>query len=58
MSRMCAFRSVLASVVIVVLLRAAPAYSWHGTGDITALAIDPVTPTTLYAGDSGITTGL
>ena len=52
MSRMCAFRSVLASIVILVLLRAAPAYSWHGTGNITALAIDPVTPTTLYAGTS------
>ena len=52
MSRGCALRSILASVVILVLLRAAPAYSWHGTGNITALAIDPVTPTTLYAGTS------
>jgi photosystem II stability/assembly factor-like uncharacterized protein len=42
-------RSVLASVIILVLLRAVPAYSWHGTGNITALAIDPKTPTTLYA---------
>ena len=49
MNRMRAFRSVLASVVVLVLLSAAPAHSWHGTGGITALAIDPQTPSTLYA---------
>lgn len=51
-----AFRSVLVSVIVLVLLRAVPAYPWHGSGSITALAIDPVTPTTLYAGtyDRGV----
>ena len=50
MNRMRAFCSVLASVVVLFLLSAAPAYSWHGTGYTTALAIDPLTPTILYAG--------
>ena len=36
--------------MVLVTLWAVPAYPWHGTGNIAALAIDPVTPTTLYAG--------
>src|SRR2546422_7635700 len=48
MSGMRAFRSVFASVIFVALT-AAPAYSWHGSGSISALAIDSKTPTTLYA---------
>jgi hypothetical protein len=36
----------------VLLLRTCPAYSSHGT-DIVVLAVDPQTPTTLYAGTSG-----
>jgi photosystem II stability/assembly factor-like uncharacterized protein len=51
MSRMRAFHSVLASIVVVVLLGAAPAYPWHGGGTL-ALAIDPATPTTVYAAGS------
>src|SRR5438445_13794543 len=51
MSRMCTLRSVLAlAILLLVTLWAVPAYPWHGTGNIAALAIDPVTPTTLYAG--------
>src|SRR6266705_1993169 len=49
MSGIRAFRSVLASVIFMAL-PAGPAYSWHGSGDVTAVAIDAVTPTTLYAG--------
>lgn len=57
MNRMPAFRSVMALVILLlVTLWAVPAYSWHGSGNITALAIaprtDPETPTTLYAGTS------
>ncbi|OLE39796.1 MAG: hypothetical protein AUG00_00715 [Candidatus Rokubacteria bacterium 13_1_20CM_2_70_7] len=50
-----ALRSILASVIFVALT-AAPAYAWHGSGSITALAIDPQTPSTLYAGthDRGV----
>ena len=55
MNRMPELRSVLAlAIILLVTLWAAPAYPWHGSGNITALAIaprtDPVTPTTLYAG--------
>ena len=54
----CVFRSVLMSVVFVVLM-AAPAHPWHGSGYITAVASAPPTPTTpntLYAGtdDRGV----
>lgn len=57
MNRVPAFRSVLALVILLlVTLWAVPAYPWHGSGNITALAIaprtDPETPTTLYAGTS------
>jgi len=57
MSRMCTLRSVLAlAILVLITLWAVPAYSWHGSGNITALAIaprtDPETPTTLYAGTS------
>jgi hypothetical protein len=48
---MWAFRSVVVSVVFVALT-AIPASAWHGSGDITAIAIHPLTPTTLYAGSS------
>jgi len=44
-------RPFLASVVLVVLT-AAPAFPSHGAGSIAALAIDPKTPTTVYAGTS------
>ena len=44
-----AFGSLIASVIFVALAAGA-AYSWHGSGDITAVAIDPVTSTTLFAG--------
>src|SRR5713101_259555 len=44
---------VLAVVIAVVVLRAVPAYSSHGGVMIPALAIDPLTPTTLYAGTYG-----
>jgi hypothetical protein len=53
MSRMPALRSVLAlAIILLVTLWAVPAYPWHGTGNITALAIDSQRPTTLYAGTS------
>ena len=48
MNRMRAFRWIIASIIIV--LGAALAYSWDGSTAITSLAIDPQTPTTLYAG--------
>src|SRR2546427_4268844 len=56
MSRMRALRLVLALAIAFPALRAVPAYAWHGSGKITALAIDPQTPTTLYAGtfDRGV----
>src|SRR6266850_2477863 len=44
---------VLAVVTAVLVLRAVPAYSSHGGVMVTALAIDPLTPTTLYAGTAG-----
>ena len=45
-----AFGSLIASVIFVALAAGA-AHSWHGSGDITAVAIDPVTSTTLlFAG--------
>jgi hypothetical protein len=43
-----AFGSLLVSIIFMALT-AGPAHSWHGSGDITALAIDPGNPTTLYA---------
>jgi len=46
------FRLILAVIIAFPVLRAVPAYSWHGSGNITALAIDPQRPTTLYAGTS------
>ena len=50
MSSMRAFRLVLAVVIAVLVLRAVPAYSSHEGVLISALAIYPLTPTTLYAG--------
>src|SRR3989442_10978587 len=47
--RACA--SVFASVVFVALT-AIPAGAWHGSGNITAIAVNPLTPTTLYAASS------
>lgn len=35
------FRLVLAVIIAFPALRAVPAYSWHGSGNTTALAIDP-----------------
>ena len=56
MSCMRAFRLALAVVIAVLVLAAVPAYSSQGTAMITALAIDPQNPTTLYAGttDRGV----
>ena len=51
MARMRALQLLLA-VAALLLLRAVPAYSSQG-GDILALAIDPLTPTTLYAAMDG-----
>ena len=48
-----AFRLVLTVVIAVLVLRAVPAYSSHEGVLISALAIDPLTPTTLYAGTPG-----
>src|SRR6266581_5286468 len=53
MSRIRAFRSILAVVIAVPVLGAVPAYSSQDRAMITALAIDPLTPTTLYAGTYG-----
>src|SRR3989441_94118 len=53
MRGMRALRLVLAVVIAVLVLRAVPAYSSHGGVMIPALAIDPLTPTTLYAGTYG-----
>jgi len=50
-----ALRLVLALVIAFPALRAVPAYAWHGSGSITAMAIAPpttTTPTTIYAGTS------
>jgi photosystem II stability/assembly factor-like uncharacterized protein len=44
---------VLAVATAVLVLRAVPAYASHGGVMIPALAIDPLTPTTLYAGTYG-----
>src|SRR5437899_12898451 len=49
MSGMPSLRLVLAVITAVLVLNTAPAYGWHGSGSITALVIDPKTPTTLYA---------
>ena len=54
MRGMRALRLVLAVVIGVLVLRAVPAYSSHGGVMIPTLAIDPLTPTTLYAGTLGI----
>src|SRR5207245_7770423 len=50
------FGFIRAVVISCLVLSAEPAYPWHCTGDITAMAIDPLTPTTLYAGtaDRGV----
>src|SRR5882724_10756771 len=53
MRAMRALGLVLAVVTAVLVLRAVPAYSSHGGVMVTALAIDPLTPTTLYAGTAG-----
>src|SRR6266446_1644509 len=53
MRGMRALRLVLAVVIAVFALRAVPAYSSHGGVMIPTLAIDPLTPTTLYAGEDG-----
>src|SRR5438876_12230235 len=48
MSGVRASRWVFVSVIVVAVLRAAPAYAV--SGPIYSLAIDPVTPTVLFAG--------
>ncbi|SRR6266487_427784 len=52
-SRMRISRSILAVVTTVFALEAVPAYSSQDRVRITALAVDPLTPTTLYAGTQG-----
>src|SRR5882724_7754483 len=52
MSGMRAFRLVLAVVIAVLVLRAAPAHATHSV-PVIALEIDRRTPTTLYAGTDG-----
>jgi len=52
MSGTCVRRSVVA-VIGVFLLQAAPAHSSHNGVPVPALAIDPVTPNTIYAGTPG-----
>src|SRR2546425_2080127 len=49
MGRMRALRLVLALVIAFPVLRAAPAYSWHGSGNVTALAVAPSNPSIIYA---------
>src|SRR3989441_441402 len=49
MGRMRALRLVLALVIAFPVLRAAPAYSWHGSGSVTALAVAPSNPSIIYA---------
>jgi photosystem II stability/assembly factor-like uncharacterized protein len=46
-------RLILAVVIAVLVLKAAPAYSSHNGVTISSLVIDPLTPTTLYAGTPG-----
>jgi hypothetical protein len=47
------FRLVLAAVIAILVLKAAPAYSSHNGVTISSLVIDPQTPTTLYSGTPG-----
>jgi hypothetical protein len=53
MSQMRAFHWTILSIGILVMLRAEPVYSSDFLPWIKTLAIDPQTPTTLYAGTSG-----
>ena len=53
MRSMRAFRLVVAVAIAVFVLKAAPAYSSHNGVTISSLVIDPLTPTTLYAGTPG-----
>src|SRR5713101_7344410 len=53
MSRIRTLRSIPVVVIAILLLEAVPAYSSQDRVRITALAIDPVTPTNLYAGTYG-----
>ena len=48
MGRVPALGSVFACAVLLAALAAAPAQAFHGSGNVTALAVDPLTPTTLY----------
>ena len=47
---------VLASVISVLAASVTPAYGWHGNGNVTSVAVDPLTPATVYAGtaDRGV----
>src|SRR5205809_722615 len=49
MSAARAFRLILAVIIAVPVLSPVPAYSWHGSGSVVSLAIDPQTSGTLYA---------
>src|SRR5713101_5799438 len=53
MSRIRTLRSIPVVVIAILLLEAVPAYSSQDRVRITALAIDPQTPTTVYAGTYG-----
>ena len=53
MSRARVFRSIPAVVIAVLVLGAVPVYSSQDRVRITALVIDPLTPTNLYAGTYG-----
>jgi hypothetical protein len=45
-----AVRSIVASLIAVLVLGAVPAYPWDGIRGVTALALDPQAPSTIYAG--------
>ena len=54
MAGVSAVRWILVAVVLLTMLRPALAQSLEGAGPIFSLAIDPVTPTTLYIGAQGV----
>ena len=45
-----AIRSIVASLVAVLVLSAVPAHPWDGIRGVTAVALDPQVPSTIYAG--------
>src|SRR3954469_15893634 len=56
MSYIGALNPVVAFAIAVLAVIATPAYSWHGNGNVSAVAVDSLTPGTLYAGtgDRGV----